>query len=611
MVNYKLKLKSKYRVTDTHRMVESTNTRTYEVPFADRKHFSPEDCAGMANSFKNYDRDNSGTIDAHEFQQALKDMGHAEISEQRLASTFKEVDKDRNGVIDWIEFIQMMKHFKVAGQRRTSEQVNLKGLGTAQQFGGGGTSQSTYLLEEVSAIARKINHALKDEAALSDRLPIDPLNDDLFNACSDGLVLIYLLISIDPKLIDMKQVHHGQNVFKVRNNLDMAFAACKKTNIKVFGIDAQTFLDQTPNLILGIMWQVVRLLQVNSVMQNIAIGQSNINRAREQQSRGETMATKSPTKEKREKTVLQVDNEEELKEADGGSDADAPDPELEECQDIMQLAQDGEEYADLIKLPAEKLLVRWINFHLAAANQAPVGNLGKDLEDSKALIYLLNQLDAEKCSLEALDETDDLKRAEAVISNSKAFGVADLVGAADILKGNPKVNLIFISELFNTKPGLVQKSQFAHLEVEETVEKPSESAVIEEQKEKVEPASIEFTEEKKEKPDENKDLEEEPVFLKKVEEQAKKQKPRKTVAWADDIPQVEEEEKIGGTVSREANHFQSVVLSRLDSLSGEALISKSEVANTISYKYEESDDSDEFESQREMTMGVQQADMLN
>ena len=62
-------------------MVESTNTRTYEVPFADRKHFSPEDCAEMANSFKNYDRDNSGTIDAHEFQQALKDMGHAEISE--------------------------------------------------------------------------------------------------------------------------------------------------------------------------------------------------------------------------------------------------------------------------------------------------------------------------------------------------------------------------------------------------------------------------------------------------------------------------------------------------------------------------------------------------
>ena len=92
-------------------------------------------------------------------------------------------------------------------------------------------------------IARKINITLKDEEALGDRLPMDPNNDDLFNTCSDGLVLIYLLNVIGSDLVNMKQVHHGQNVFKVRNNLDMAFAACKKTNIKVLGIDAQTFLD--------------------------------------------------------------------------------------------------------------------------------------------------------------------------------------------------------------------------------------------------------------------------------------------------------------------------------------------------------------------------------
>ena len=44
---------------------------------------------------------------------------------------------------------------------------------------------------------------LKDEPALSERLPMNPDNDDLFNTCSDGLVLIYLLKVIDPKLIDM------------------------------------------------------------------------------------------------------------------------------------------------------------------------------------------------------------------------------------------------------------------------------------------------------------------------------------------------------------------------------------------------------------------------
>ena len=80
-----------------------------------------------------------------------------------------------------------------------------------------------------------------------------------------------------------------------------------------------------------------------------------------------------------------------------------------------------------------------------------VPNLGTGLQDSVAFLYLLNQLDAEKCSLEAIEETGDLERAEAVINNSKAFGVSDIITAADILKGNPKINLIFLSELFNAK----------------------------------------------------------------------------------------------------------------------------------------------------------------
>ena len=43
-------------------------------------------------------------------------------------------------------------------------------------------------------------------------LPIDPDNDDLFNTCSDGLVLIHLLNMIDPSLIDMDKVAKGENL---------------------------------------------------------------------------------------------------------------------------------------------------------------------------------------------------------------------------------------------------------------------------------------------------------------------------------------------------------------------------------------------------------------
>ena len=88
----------------------------------------------------------------------------------------------------------------------------MKGVGAAEAEIGEGGSQSTYLLAEVSVLARKINWALKGEKDLADRLPMDPDNDDLFNTCSDGLVLIYLLKMIDPALVNMKMIARGKNL---------------------------------------------------------------------------------------------------------------------------------------------------------------------------------------------------------------------------------------------------------------------------------------------------------------------------------------------------------------------------------------------------------------
>jgi plastin-1 len=108
----------------------------------------------------------------------------------------------------------------------------------------------------------------------------------------------------------------------------------------------------------------------------------------------------------------------------------------------------------------EELLVRWINFHLKAAGQEPfVKNLGKDLVDSKALFYVLNQLDKEKCPLDHMNEEDLEKRAEQMILNADALGVAKMIDAHDFIKGNYKVNMIFVSEIFNTKHGMEELKQ--------------------------------------------------------------------------------------------------------------------------------------------------------
>mmetsp|Transcript_29274 Transcript_29274/g.36359 ORF Transcript_29274/g.36359 Transcript_29274/m.36359 type:complete len:564 (+) Transcript_29274:61-1752(+) len=377
-------------------MVEAAGN-IYDVPFTYRKYFSPEQVSEMINAFKGYDTDSSGSIDAGELKSAITSMGHSDVSDEQVASMLKRVDKNADGTVDWIEFLDMMQTIKSSGQN--FGQALMSKAGAAQQVQTASGGHHTYLDEEVSMIARTINRVCKDDPLLQERLPIDPTNSDLFHSCSDGMVLIHLINHIEKDAIDMRTVNTGSvlNIYKVRENLDQAFSVAK-TMIKVIGVDAQTFLDKTPYLMLGILWQLVRILSMKTIT-------------------------------------------------------------LAECPEIYRLLQDGEELSDLQKLKSEDILIRWLNFHLRAAGQEPVSNLGSNLADSKKLVYVLNQLDPANCSLDALEEADDLERAAKMIASSKAMGVEDCLGPADMVKGNSKVNSVFVAAIFNTKHGLQELTQ--------------------------------------------------------------------------------------------------------------------------------------------------------
>lgn len=121
----------------------------------------------------------------------------------------------------------------------------------------------------------------------------------------------------------------------------------------------------------------------------------------------------------------------------------------------MRLAQEGESLQDLLKLPPEAILIRWINFHLKKmGSDKKVANLGADLKDSVAIIQVLNSLDKEKCNLSGLSESDLVKRADIAIKNAESIGTAALIRPADIVSGNSKLLTIFVAELFNTRHGL-------------------------------------------------------------------------------------------------------------------------------------------------------------
>ena len=58
-----------------------------------------------------------------------------------------------------------------------------------------------------------------------------------------------------------------------------------------------------------------------------------------------------------------------------------------------------------------------------------------------------------------------MKRAEALIENTKALGVSEVIEPSDILRGNPEVNLLFVAELFNANHGLdEEEAEFSNVE---------------------------------------------------------------------------------------------------------------------------------------------------
>lgn len=98
----------------------------YEVPYGYRKVFNAEQISELLTAFKNYDTDKSGAIDDKEFKNALKAMGHDEVTDTIANELMKKVDKNNDGVIEWLEFLEMMQLVKKTGND----------FGKALSFGG-------------------------------------------------------------------------------------------------------------------------------------------------------------------------------------------------------------------------------------------------------------------------------------------------------------------------------------------------------------------------------------------------------------------------------------------------------------------------------------------
>uniref|UniRef100_A0AAX7SP58 Lymphocyte cytosolic plastin 1 n=1 Tax=Astatotilapia calliptera TaxID=8154 RepID=A0AAX7SP58_ASTCA len=107
------------------------------------------------------------------------------------------------------------------------------------------------------------------------------------------------------------------------------------------------------------------------------------------------------------------------------------DIELSRNEALIALLRDGESLEDLMKLSPEELLLRWANYHLEEAGCGKINNFNNDIK-----------------------EKDDLKRAELMLDQADRLGCRQFVMPTDVVRGNPKLNLAFVANLFNKYPAL-------------------------------------------------------------------------------------------------------------------------------------------------------------
>ncbi|KAH9974819.1 calponin homology domain-containing protein [Lactifluus volemus] len=123
--------------------------------------------------------------------------------------------------------------------------------------------------------------------------------------------------------------------------------------------------------------------------------------------------------------------------------------------ELYRLCEEGETIDDLLRLTPDQILLRWFNYHLKQAGwHRRVNNFSKDVSDGENYTILLNQLKPDECSRAPLQTRDLRQRAEQVLQNAANIGCRKYLTPASLVAGNPRLNLAFVANLFNTHPGL-------------------------------------------------------------------------------------------------------------------------------------------------------------
>ncbi|XP_046902639.1 plastin-3-like [Hypomesus transpacificus] len=369
---------------------------------------SGEDMEELKEAFRKVDIDNNGFICDSELTELFKEA-NLPLPGYKVREIIQKLDRNKDNQINFDEFISIFHELKGDNVAKTFRKaINRKegilAIGGTSELSSVGT-QHSFSEEERYAFANWISSALEKDPDCKHVLPINPSTDALFTAVGDGIVLCKMINLSVPDTIDERTINKKKlTPFTIQENLNLALNSASAIGCHVVNIGALDLKEGKPHLVLGLLWQIIKI----------------------------------------------------------GLFADI---ELSKNEALAALLREGESLADLMKLSPEELLLRWANFHLQNAGLNPINNFSSDIKDSRSYFHLLNQIapDGSKedkaaisISLAGLSEKDDLKRAESMLQQADRLGCRQFVTPADVVSGNPKLNLAFVANLFNKHPSLTK-----------------------------------------------------------------------------------------------------------------------------------------------------------
>ncbi|KAK9765368.1 fimbrin [Basidiobolus ranarum] len=361
----------------------------------------------IIRQFENFDLDGDGVIDQRELYQACQKLGQRYTYDE-VRAAIKEVDFSRDDAIDLEEFFEVVAKMK-DGQQIAPVFAGIVNKNVITVKGKGSDSAHSINEDEKSEFTTHVNQTLAEDPDLGNRLPIDPDTMQLFDECKDGLILSKLINSASPDTIDERVLNVGRklNTFQMTENNNLVINSAKAIGCNVVNIGSQDLIDGREHLILGLIWQIIK------------IG-----------------------------LLAKID--------------------IKLHPELYRLLEEDETLEDFLKLPADAILLRWVNYHLKAAKwHRTVRNFSTDVKDGENYTVLLNQLVPDQCPLSPLQEKDLYKRAEMVLSNAENIGCRKYLTPKTLVAGNPKLNLAFVAYLFNTHPGLAPLTEQEKTELDE------------------------------------------------------------------------------------------------------------------------------------------------